>query len=294
LPSSGKAREGISVLMLLVFCRVAFSQLLESVAPSALHPPSQAVLSLFLQFTGPGLYFVVDLRCTDGHVRLTPRIRFPFPLSRGAVTWFLRAGPPRSDAAHAVQPDGIVLVQAAEGGAGVGRSHADGGGDEEHGHEDRGAQQAAGAARRDPGAETSGAPGSPSSHNEEDRGWHHLNGQRDPSHGGMTPGQPCGADPPVLRSSHCTLQNPSTSPTPRVLRIVAPPYPAPLMPRLGCSLLIFRPPQVMIPDVQKVINQSGNVSADIFNTRLIKPPTSVLVFPLKVDRGNRPCGREGG
>ncbi|PNH02530.1 hypothetical protein TSOC_011484 [Tetrabaena socialis] len=40
--------------------------------------------------------------------------------------------------------------------------------------------------------------------------------------------------------------------------------------------------QVMIPDVQKVINQSGNVSADIFNTRLIKPPTSVLVFPLKV------------
>ncbi|KAL6746275.1 kinase-like domain-containing protein [Haematococcus lacustris] len=40
--------------------------------------------------------------------------------------------------------------------------------------------------------------------------------------------------------------------------------------------------QVMIPDVQKLINQSGNVSIDIFNTRLIKPPTSVLVFPLKV------------
>ncbi len=40
--------------------------------------------------------------------------------------------------------------------------------------------------------------------------------------------------------------------------------------------------QVMIPDVQKLINQSGNVSVDIFNTRLIKPPTSVLVFPLKV------------
>jgi hypothetical protein len=38
----------------------------------------------------------------------------------------------------------------------------------------------------------------------------------------------------------------------------------------------------MIPDVQKLINQSGNVSIDIFNTRLIKPPTSVLVFPLKV------------
>eukprot|EP00798_Chlamydomonas_sp_ICE-L_P005663 gene5663-8988_t len=42
--------------------------------------------------------------------------------------------------------------------------------------------------------------------------------------------------------------------------------------------------QVMIPDVQKLINQSGNVSADIFNTRLIKPPTAVLVFPLKVQQ----------
>jgi hypothetical protein len=40
----------------------------------------------------------------------------------------------------------------------------------------------------------------------------------------------------------------------------------------------------MIPDVQKLINQSGNVSIDIFNTRLIKPPTSVLVFPLKVGK----------
>ncbi|KAG1661596.1 hypothetical protein FOA52_000771 [Chlamydomonas sp. UWO 241] len=40
--------------------------------------------------------------------------------------------------------------------------------------------------------------------------------------------------------------------------------------------------QVMIPDVQKLINQSGNVSSDIFNTRLMKPPTSVLLFPLKV------------
>jgi hypothetical protein len=40
--------------------------------------------------------------------------------------------------------------------------------------------------------------------------------------------------------------------------------------------------QVMIPDVQKLINQSGHVSVDIFNTRLMKPPTSVLVFPLKV------------
>ena len=42
----------------------------------------------------------------------------------------------------------------------------------------------------------------------------------------------------------------------------------------------------MIPDVQKLINQSGNVSIDIFNTRLIKPPTSVLVFPLKVWTGS--------
>jgi hypothetical protein len=41
------------------------------------------------------------------------------------------------------------------------------------------------------------------------------------------------------------------------------------------------PPQVLIPDVQKLINQLGNVSTDLFNTRLIKPPTSVLVFPLK-------------
>lgn len=45
-------------------------------------------------------------------------------------------------------------------------------------------------------------------------------------------------------------------------------------------------PQVMIPDVQKLINQSGNVSVDIFNTRLIKPPTSVLVFPLKARKGH--------
>ncbi|KAG1653214.1 hypothetical protein FOA52_011343, partial [Chlamydomonas sp. UWO 241] len=39
--------------------------------------------------------------------------------------------------------------------------------------------------------------------------------------------------------------------------------------------------QVVVPDVQKLINQSGKVSVDIFNTRLVKPPTSVLVFPLK-------------
>ena len=53
----------------------------------------------------------------------------------------------------------------------------------------------------------------------------------------------------------------------------------------------------MIPDVQKLINQSGNVSIDIFNTRLIKPPTSVLVFPLKVsERASPRClgGSYGG
>lgn len=44
--------------------------------------------------------------------------------------------------------------------------------------------------------------------------------------------------------------------------------------------------QVMIPDVQKLINQSGNVSTDLFNTRLIKPPTSVLIFPLKSKQHN--------
>ncbi|KAG1661344.1 hypothetical protein FOA52_005906 [Chlamydomonas sp. UWO 241] len=43
--------------------------------------------------------------------------------------------------------------------------------------------------------------------------------------------------------------------------------------------------QVMIPDVQKLTNQSGYVSIDIFNTRLMKPPTSLLVFPLKVKHG---------
>ncbi len=46
--------------------------------------------------------------------------------------------------------------------------------------------------------------------------------------------------------------------------------------------------QVMVPDVQKLINQSGNVSVDIFNTRLVKPPTSVLVFPIKVRRRQPP------
>jgi hypothetical protein len=51
---------------------------------------------------------------------------------------------------------------------------------------------------------------------------------------------------------------------------------------LLCRSHSHSPPQVMIPDVQKLINQSGNVSSDIFNTRLMKPPTSVLVFPLKV------------
>ncbi|MEW5297631.1 MAG: hypothetical protein WDW36_000829 [Sanguina aurantia] len=55
-----------------------------------------------------------------------------------------------------------------------------------------------------------------------------------------------------------------------------------LMKNTVMKIAVHNRQQVMIPDVQKVINQSGNVSADIFNTRLIKPPTSVLVFPLKV------------
>eukprot|EP00955_Chlamydomonas_euryale_P084599 363985-Chlamydomonas_euryale.AAC.1 len=49
--------------------------------------------------------------------------------------------------------------------------------------------------------------------------------------------------------------------------------------------LVNRRLQVMIPDVQKLTNQSGYVFFDIFNTRLMKPPTSLLVFPLKVRHG---------
>ena len=50
----------------------------------------------------------------------------------------------------------------------------------------------------------------------------------------------------------------------------------------------------MIPDVQKLINQSGTVSVDIFTTRFIKPPTSVLVFPLKVTLGRKGQGAGAG
>lgn len=39
--------------------------------------------------------------------------------------------------------------------------------------------------------------------------------------------------------------------------------------------------QVLIPDVQKLVNQMGNVTTDLFSTSLMKPPSSVLVLPVK-------------
>jgi hypothetical protein len=39
--------------------------------------------------------------------------------------------------------------------------------------------------------------------------------------------------------------------------------------------------QVLIPDVQKLINQLGNVNTDLFANRLVRPPTSVLLLPLR-------------
>lgn len=39
--------------------------------------------------------------------------------------------------------------------------------------------------------------------------------------------------------------------------------------------------QVLIPDVQKLINQLGNVNTDLFASRLLKPPSSVLLLPLR-------------
>jgi hypothetical protein len=38
---------------------------------------------------------------------------------------------------------------------------------------------------------------------------------------------------------------------------------------------------VLIPDVQKLINQLGNVNTDLFASRLVRPPTSVLLLPLR-------------
>lgn len=40
--------------------------------------------------------------------------------------------------------------------------------------------------------------------------------------------------------------------------------------------------QVVVEDVQKLLNKSGSASPDIYSTRLVKPPASVFVYPLKV------------
>jgi len=39
--------------------------------------------------------------------------------------------------------------------------------------------------------------------------------------------------------------------------------------------------QVLIPDVQKLINQLGAVNTDLFASRHVRPPTSVLLLPLR-------------
>lgn len=38
---------------------------------------------------------------------------------------------------------------------------------------------------------------------------------------------------------------------------------------------------MLIPDVQKLINQLGNVNTDLFASRLLRPPSSVLLLPLR-------------
>jgi hypothetical protein len=40
-------------------------------------------------------------------------------------------------------------------------------------------------------------------------------------------------------------------------------------------------PQVLIPDVQKLVNQLGAVNTDLFASRHVRPPTSVLLLPLR-------------
>jgi hypothetical protein len=40
-------------------------------------------------------------------------------------------------------------------------------------------------------------------------------------------------------------------------------------------------PQVLIPDVQKLINQLGAINTDLFASRHVRPPTSVLLLPLR-------------
>ncbi|KAF6253683.1 hypothetical protein COO60DRAFT_397163 [Scenedesmus sp. NREL 46B-D3] len=39
--------------------------------------------------------------------------------------------------------------------------------------------------------------------------------------------------------------------------------------------------QVLIPDVQKLINQLGNINTDLFASKLLRPPSSVLLLPLR-------------
>ena len=58
-----------------------------------------------------------------------------------------------------------------------------------------------------------------------------------------------------------------------------------MMPGAAAAALL----QVVVPDVQKLINQSGIVCSDIFTTCLIKPPHGVLL----VSRGTRRGKGEG-
>lgn len=47
------------------------------------------------------------------------------------------------------------------------------------------------------------------------------------------------------------------------------------------AVAAVHPCQVLIPDVQKLINQLGNVNTDLFASRLLRPPSSVLLLPLR-------------
>jgi hypothetical protein len=47
--------------------------------------------------------------------------------------------------------------------------------------------------------------------------------------------------------------------------------------------------QVLIPDVQKLINQLGNVNTDLFASRLLRPPSSVLLLPLRASGVGEAC-----
>jgi hypothetical protein len=48
-----------------------------------------------------------------------------------------------------------------------------------------------------------------------------------------------------------------------------------------CCCIIGASLQVLIPDVQKLINQLGNVNTDLFASKLLRPPSSVLLLPLR-------------